>query len=107
MKTIKTMLATMAFLTASHGPATAQPFQSGSNGSYGPLNVTTGDVTLGVAPDGLFHCTTLYVTRTVRFRPNALNTPVYLLATGDVTITGIIDLSGGRGSASTPGFSGP
>lgn len=86
-----------------------QPFQSGSNGSYGSLDVTTGDKTLDVPPDGIFHCTTINISRTLRFNRNALNTPVYLLATGDVTLvsTAFIDVSGTRGSGSTPGFGGP
>lgn len=89
--------------------ATAQTFESGSNGSYGPLNVSLSDVTLDLPPDGIFHCTTINVAsgRSLRFRRNALNTPVYLLATGDVTIAGVIDVSGARGSASAPGLAGP
>jgi hypothetical protein len=73
----------------------AQPFNSGSDGSYGPLAVTN-DTTLPMPPDGIFHCTTINVAAgaTLRFNKNALNTPVYLLATGDVVITGAIDVSG-------------
>src|SRR5690349_20307730 len=72
-----------------------QAFSSGSTGSYGPLNVTA-DITLDMPADGVFNCTTINIAsaKTLKFRRNALNTPVVLLATGDVTITGTIDLKG-------------
>jgi len=87
----------------------AQAFRSGSNGSYGAISTGSSSVTLDVPPDGIFHCTTIQVGGggVLRFRRNALNTPVYLLATGDVTVSGTIELPGGRGSASAPGLGGP
>jgi hypothetical protein len=47
-------------------------------------------------PDGKLHFTTITVSSnaTLRFGRNALNTPVYLLAKGDVIIDGTIDVSG-------------
>ncbi|MCI0536361.1 MAG: hypothetical protein L0Z50_14160 [Verrucomicrobiales bacterium] len=107
MKTIPMLVTSLALLFVSAPSGAAQPFQSGSNGSLGPLNVTTTDVTLDLPPDGIFHYTTINVTRNLRFRRNALNTPVYLLATGDVIISGSIDVSATRGTATTPGFGGP
>ncbi len=94
---------------ANQFPAAAQPFQSGSNGSYGAINTGGNTLTLDVPPDGIFHATTVTVSSGSRllFKRNALNTPVYLLATGDVTIAGIIDVSGTRGTASAPGYGGP
>lgn len=88
--------------------ASAQSFVSGSNGSYGPLHITA-DTTLEMPPDGRFHCTTITIANgaTLRFTPNARNTPVRLLATGDVVISGIIDLNGGNGTALRGGFGGP
>lgn len=85
-------------------------FNSGSDGSYGPLHITA-ETTLDLPPDGIFHCTTIHIARggILRFNRNALNTPVYLLATGDVTIEGTIDVSGRRpepglqGGAGGPG----
>lgn len=86
-----------------------QTFNSGSLGSYGPINVTTTDVTLDVPPDGVFHCTTISVSanRTLRFKANARNTPVYLLATGEVTVAGRIDLDGERANSVSGGLPGP
>lgn len=70
-------------------------FQSGSDGSYGPLTVTV-STNLDLPPDGIFRCTTITVAQgaTLGFRRNALNTPVYLLATGDVIINGTIEVNG-------------
>jgi hypothetical protein len=89
-------------------PAAAQPFDSGSDGSYGAMNITT-NTTLNLPPDGLFKCTTIFVTNgaTLKFNKNPLNTPVYLLATGGVTINGIIDVSGGNGTPVFSGLGGP
>lgn len=85
---------TLGLLVGSAIPLSAQ-FRSGSNGSYGPLNVTSNTV-VDMPPDGIFHCTTINVQQgtTLRFRRNALNTPVYLLATNVINILGTIDVSG-------------
>jgi hypothetical protein len=92
-------------LLAAHG----QAFDSGSTGAYGAINVTTADVTLDVPADGIFHATTVNVAagRTLRFRANALNTPVYILATGDVTVSGNIRVDGEPGTQTAAGRGGP
>jgi hypothetical protein len=85
--------AVLALLT---GYGMAADFSSGSNGSYGPMVITDPNVTMiDLPPDGILHCTTIHVAAgsTLRFRRNSANTPVYLLATGDVTIDGAIDVS--------------
>jgi hypothetical protein len=90
-------------------PCTAvAQFDAGSNGGYGPLNITA-DTTLDLPPDGVFHCTTINVSsgRTLRFNRNPLNTPVVLLAQGDVTIAGVIDVSGANASGAIGGAGGP
>ena len=86
----------------------AQNFTSGSDGSYGPLNITT-DTTLDVPANGIFNCTTInvVVNKTLKFRRNDANTPVYLLATGDVSVSGRIDVSGGPGNNVVGGTAGP
>ncbi|MCL4180427.1 MAG: hypothetical protein KJ072_22105 [Verrucomicrobia bacterium] len=86
----------------------AQAFDSGSNGSYGALEITA-NTTLEMPSDGVFHCTTITVASgtTLRFTPNARNTPVTLLATGDVVIGGTINISGSNGTPLQGGFGGP
>src|SRR2546428_5780226 len=72
------------------------------------MNITNA-TTLDLPADGIFRCTTINVASgvTLRFNRNALNTPVYLLATNDVTINGTIDVSGADYNSTTPGASGP
>jgi hypothetical protein len=71
--------------------AWAQGFDSGSDGSDGDLNVTA-NTTLDLPPDGIFNFGTVRVDgrqgagATLSFRRNALNTPVYILATGDIVV---------------------
>ncbi len=106
--TMKLRLLALLALTASFVSSAAQDFTSGSNGSYGAINVTA-NTTLPIPPDGIFHATTINIAagRTLNFTKNAANTPVYLLATGNVTIAGTIDVSGGPGNNVTGGQSGP
>jgi hypothetical protein len=89
-------------------PTLAQPFNSGSDGSYGPLNVTS-NTTLQLPPDGIFKCTTITVAigTTLSFTPNAMNTPVYLLATSNVTINGTVNIAGANGTTVFGGQGGP
>lgn len=86
----------------------AELFTSGSDGSYGAMTITA-NTTLDLPPDGIFHCTTINVAAgtTLQFNRNALNTPVWLLATGDVRIGGTIDVSGSANNGGAPGLGGP
>ena len=52
-------LAAIATLLGVAG-ASAAPFNSGSTGAYGPINVTS-NTTLAMPADGVFHCTTINV----------------------------------------------
>src|SRR5262245_49225839 len=108
---MKTMLKLILCLvpTAFIGPvAIGQPFDAGSTGADGVLNVTS-NRTLNVPPDGVFNFTTITVAAgtTLTFNRNALNTPVYLLAQSNVTINGTIDVSGTSGNSTGPGRGGP
>ena len=108
MRTIL-VLGVLTLLAWSGPPAcAAEPFNGGSTGADGPLDIT-GNTTLELPPDGIFHCTTVTVAQgtTLSFTRNALNTPVYLLATGDVTIEGTLDVSGGDSGAPAGGNGGP
>lgn len=83
-------------------------FNSGSTGAYGPMNITT-STTLAMPDDGIFHCTTVNVATgaTLTFTPNARNTPVYILATGDISIAGAINVDGKAPVGQIPGEGGP
>jgi hypothetical protein len=85
-------------------PALAQTFNSGSTGADGAFNPTAA-TTLTLPPDGVFNFTTITIPSgvTVKFARNSSNTPVTLLASGNVTINGIIDVSGANGGAALIG----
>ena len=94
-------------------------FNSNSSGVDGALNDTTlpkactrtqNTITCQLPPtDGVFNFTTVNIAAgvTVQFTKNARNTPVTLLATGDVTINGMFDVSGGRTVGITGADGGP
>lgn len=95
-------------------PVAAQTFSSGSDESDGPFNPTCTPtpctVTVPLPADGVFNFTTADIPDgvTVKFARNAANTPVFLLATGDVTINGTIDMNGeDAGPFGRPGRGGP
>jgi len=100
------------FVTPAHAA-----FDSGSTGSDGPL-APTANVVLQIPANGIFNFTTVNIPTgvTVTFTKNASNTPVYMLATGDVNIIGTIDVSGKAsltsgiglfGDRTAPGTGGP
>ena len=75
-------------------------FESGSTGADGALNPTV-NTQIELPPSGVLNYTTINIPAGVRvtFKKNATNTPVYLLASGNVTIAGTIDVRGGDGRA--------
>ncbi len=93
------MLGLVGLATLAGAPAHAQTFNSGSTGADGPFNPTA-NVTVTLPPNGVFNYTTVDIPAgvTVTFVRNTANTPVTLLATGNVTIAGTIDVSGSAGS---------
>lgn len=103
MKPSHTTIASIGIALCLQPTAFAQQFSSGSTGADGPLNVTQNTV-LDLPPDGIFHFTTIAIGSgaTLTFRKNAHNTPVYLLASGDVTITGQIAVNA-QGQLGGPG----
>jgi hypothetical protein len=86
----------------------ALAFISGSTGADGAFNPAA-NTQLQVPPDGVFNFTTIDIPIgvTVTFIKNEANTPVYILATGDVTIDGTINVSGGNAVSISPGAAGP
>ena len=108
LSTAKTpLLSAVLLLVACGSPAVfAQTtFNSGSTGADGALNDTTlpasctrtqTTITCVLPASGVYNFTTVTIAAgvTLRFTKNARNTPVTILATGDVTINGMIDVSG-------------
>lgn len=70
-------------------------YDSGSTGADGAF-APAASVTLPLPPSGIFNFTSVNIPRdvTVRFQRNAANTPVVILASGDVFIGGTLDVSG-------------
>jgi hypothetical protein len=78
----------------------AAAFDSGSTGADGAFNPAV-NTELQLPPDGIFNFTTVNIPSgvTVTFRKNTTNTPVVILASGDVTIDGLISLNGSTAPA--------
>lgn len=85
----------VTILLALSNAALAGNFVSGSTGADGNFSPTT-DVALQVPPSGIFNFTDVNIPSgvTVTFVKNATNSPVVMLATGNVVVTGAIDISG-------------
>lgn len=83
-------------------------FVSGSTGVLGVFNPTSNTV-VTLPPDGVLNYSTITIPTgvTVTFQKNAANTPVYMLATGDVAINGKIDVSGTNAVGTSIGRGGP
>lgn len=88
-------------------PVRAQ-FSSGSTGADGAFNPTS-DVTVTLPPSGVLNYTTVNIPAgvRVRFTRNALNTPITILAQGNVTISGDIVISGDDRNGRLGGLGGP
>ncbi len=76
-------------------PATVQAFDSGSTGADGPFNPTV-NTRLQLPENGVFNFTTVNIPAgvTVTFGKNTTNTPVVMLASGDVNISGALSVGG-------------
>ncbi len=70
-------------------------FDSGSTGADGALNPTV-NTEIVLPASGVLNYTSINIPAgvTVTFKKNTTNTPVYLLASGNVTIAGAIDVRG-------------
>lgn len=77
-------------------PAVFAAFNSGSTGTDGALAPTV-NTEIQVPPSGILNYTSINIPAgvTVKFKKNALNTPVYLLVGANVSIAGFIDIRGG------------
>lgn len=77
--------------------AFAQTFISGSTGALGNVTIGSGAPAIDLPSDGVLNYGILTVNGTMAFNRNAANTPVTILATGDVTINGWINVDGSPG----------
>jgi hypothetical protein len=91
-------IAALAALLVWCVPAQAQTFSSGSTGADGAFSPSANTV-VTLPPDGVLNYTTVTIPAgvTVTFQRNQSNTPVTMLATGDVTINGTISVNGAPG----------
>jgi hypothetical protein len=105
---MKTIFQTLALLALCTPWVLRGQYELGSTGAYGPMNITA-STTLNLPDDGIFHCTTITIASgaVLKFNRNSRNTPVYLLATGDVAINGTIDVSGETNNGNIAGLGGP
>lgn len=95
-------------------------YDSGSTGADGAFNPTV-NTELQIPASGVFNFTTVNIPTgvTVKFKKNTTNTPVIILASGNVTVAGAIDLNatnsshvgasgdGNLGDDGLPGIGGP
>jgi len=102
------MLICLGVLLFSAVPVHGQSFVSGSTGADGPFAPTSNQA-VQVPPGGVFNFTTINIPSsvTITFIRNASNSPVTMLATGNVTIAGAINISGANGGIRSGGSGGP
>jgi hypothetical protein len=83
-------------------PAFGQTFSSGSTGALGAFNPAS-NTTVVLPADGILNYTTVNIPAgvTVTFQANSANTPVTMLAQGNVTIAGTINVSGTNAAPAT------
>lgn len=108
MKTYQFVMMGLGLFLLACPPADA--FDSGSDGTFGPLVVAPGATVTNILPsDGIINATSvdIGVGGTLKFERNVLNTPVYILATTDIVVNGSIDVSGLNSSGSAEGSGGP
>jgi hypothetical protein len=86
----------------------ALAFNSGSTGADGAFSPPA-NIAVQLPDSGVLNYTTVNIPTgvTVTFLKNATNTPVYILASGDVTIAGTINVNGDTGATIAPGRGGP
>ena len=120
MRTIARAMAAAFVAGALAAPGVAQAFNSGSTGADGAFNPTV-NTTVQLPPSGIFNFTSVLIPTgvTVTFTKNTTNTPVVILASGDVTIAGTVNVSGqnspatgsagdgAQGDDGQPGVGGP
>lgn len=92
---LRGMAVALGMLCLAGVPVSALAFDSGSTGADGAFAPAVSTEVV-LPPNGILNYTTVNIPAnvTVTFRRNALNTPVVILATGDVKIEGTISVAG-------------
>ena len=120
MKTSASAIAIAFAVGASLAPCGARAFDSGSTGADGAFSPTV-NTTVDLPASGIFNYTSVNIPAgvTVTYRRNTTNTPVVILASGNVTIAGTLNVGAGSGAPvgsagngvqgddGTPGLGGP
>lgn len=88
--------------------SSAFAFNSGSSGADSSFNPDR-DTVRELPSDGVLNFTDVYIPPNVKvtFKKNTNNTPVIILASGDITIAGTLSVSGEDASGQTAGIGGP
>jgi hypothetical protein len=104
----KFALVILAVLAVFGSSATVWGFTSGSTGADGAFNPAS-NTAVQLPANGTLNYTTVNIPAgvTVTFTSNAANTPVYILATGDVTIAGTLNVNGVGATGFNSGQGGP
>lgn len=91
----------LVIITAMLLPMSVCAFDSGSTGADGAL-LPSVDTRLDMPEDGVFNFTEVNIPAgvSITFNSNATNTPVIMLVSGNATIDGVIDVSGGDAAPS-------
>lgn len=120
MRTSARAIATAFAVGACLAPLGVRAFDSGSTGADGAFSPTVNTI-VDLPPSGIFNYTSVNIPVgvTVTYRRNTTNTPVVILASGNVTIAGTLNVGGGSSAATgsagggvqgddgTPGLGGP
>jgi hypothetical protein len=102
------LIALLCLLLSAAATARAQnTFSSGSTGADGAFAPATSQ-SIAVPESGVFNFTTVNIPGnvTITFTRNSTNKPVTILATGDVTIAGVINIDGKTGNSNGSGGTG-
>lgn len=88
-------------------PVVSNAYESGSSGVDGAFSPSS-NIQVQLPPSGIFNYTDVSIPSgvTVTFAKNSSNTPVIILASGNVTINGTISVNGGNGGNYNNGAAG-
>lgn len=109
MRGVERLLIACLLVFAMVLPTCAEEYISGSTGADGAFEPSETNTVVDLPPDGILNYTTVNIPAgvTVTFKKNEMNTPVYMLATGDVIISGTLHVSADNAIGLIAGKGGP